>query len=197
MFTSRAEYRLTLRADNADRRLTGRGIALGLVGPERARAFEAKKAALDEALAWARATSMTPNDAARHGLQLNQDGRRRSVIDLLALPGVDAARLRGIYPRLADLSPAIIEQLECEALYAGYLDRQEADILAFRKDESLRLSPDLPYGAIKGLSNEARAKLLATRPMTLGQAGRIEGMTPAALTLVLAWVKKHGSGSRG
>ncbi|NWG72251.1 MAG: tRNA uridine-5-carboxymethylaminomethyl(34) synthesis enzyme MnmG [Parvularculaceae bacterium] len=190
MFTSRAEYRLTLRADNADLRLTGRGVDFGLVGAERARAFHVKRAAREEALAWARATTLTPNEAARHGIQVNQDGRRRTVLDLLALPGMSAARLSAVFPRLADLPRAVIEQLENKALYSGYLDRQEADILAFRKEEQLRLPADLPYAEMTGLSVEIRGKLAATRPLTLGQASRIEGMTPAALTLLLAHVKK-------
>ncbi|MGE0408603.1 MAG: tRNA uridine-5-carboxymethylaminomethyl(34) synthesis enzyme MnmG [Amphiplicatus sp.] len=190
MFTSRAEYRLSLRADNADQRLTARGIAAGLVGAERARAFHVKQAALAEARAFAMAETITPSEAAKVGLALNQDGRRRSVLDLLAMPGIAVADLARIWPRLGALAPALAEQLEIEALYAGYLHRQEADILAFRKDESLRLPADLPYAEIKGLSNEARAKLLEARPLTLGQAGRIEGMTPAALAVILAWVKK-------
>jgi len=197
MFTSRAEYRLSLRADNSDRRLTPRGIAAGLVGGPRAKMFHVKHCALEEALSWARATSLTPAEAARHGLSLNQDGRRRSVIDLLALPGIGLAELAAIWPRLGELPAPVAEQIEIEALYSGYLVRQEADILAFRRDESLRLPADLPYGEIKGLSNETRAKLLETRPLTLGQAGRIEGMTPAALAVVLAWMKKHGARAVG
>ncbi|HXI87424.1 MAG TPA: tRNA uridine-5-carboxymethylaminomethyl(34) synthesis enzyme MnmG [Parvularculaceae bacterium] len=197
MFTSRAEYRLSLRADNADQRLTPKGVGAGLVGAERARAFHVKQAALEEARAFARRETLTPNEAARHGLALNQDGRRRSVFDLLALPDVRLVDLARIWPRLGELSRDVAEQLEIEALYAGYLDRQEADILAFRKDESLRLSPDLPYSEIKGLSNEVRGKLLEARPMTLGQAGRIEGVTPAALAVVLAWVKKNGARAAG
>jgi tRNA uridine 5-carboxymethylaminomethyl modification enzyme len=191
MFTSRAEYRLTLRADNADLRLTPKGVAAGLVGGERARVFHVKQAGLAAALAYARAEGMTPSEAARRGVALNQDGRRRSLLDLLAHPGVDRARLAAAFPALAEMPRAIVEQLECEALYSGYLGRQEADILAFRKEEGLRLDPDLPYAEIKGLSNEARAKLLAARPATLGQAGRIEGMTPAALAVLLAWMKKQ------
>ncbi len=192
MFTSRAEYRLSLRADNADQRLTEKGIALGLVGAERARLFHVKQQALDAARAWARATTLTPNEAARHGITLNQDGRRRSVTELLGLPGMDAVRLAAVWPEIANLPKAVVEQLEIDGLYAGYLDRQEADILAFRKEESLRLPADLPYAEMKGLSNEMRQKLDAVRPLTLGQAGRIEGVTPAALAVVLAWVKKHG-----
>ncbi|MEE2690220.1 MAG: tRNA uridine-5-carboxymethylaminomethyl(34) synthesis enzyme MnmG [Pseudomonadota bacterium] len=197
MFTSRAEYRLSLRADNADQRLTPRGAAAGLVGAERARVFHVKQKALAEARAWAEAASLTPNEAAKHGLSLNQDGRRRTALDLLAMPGIAFADLARIWPRLAALPKPIAEQLEIEALYAGYLHRQEADILAFRKDEQLRLPADLPYGEIKGLSHEVRGKLEAARPMTLGQAGRIEGVTPASLAVLLAWVKKNGARAVG
>ncbi|MGD9799529.1 MAG: tRNA uridine-5-carboxymethylaminomethyl(34) synthesis enzyme MnmG, partial [Parvularculaceae bacterium] len=191
MFTSRAEYRLTLRADNADLRLTGRGEKLGLVGWERAEAFHVKQRLLGEARGWAHATGMTPNEAAKYGVAINQDGRRRSVIDLLALPGVNLDKLAAIWPEAGALRRDVAEQLEIEALYSGYLDRQEADILAFRKDESLRLPADLPYDEIKGLSHEARARLSQTRPATLGQAGRVEGVTPAALAVLLAWLRKN------
>lgn len=190
MFTSRAEYRLTLRADNADQRLTPLGIAAGIVGGERAQMFHVKKASLDKARAWAGATTLTPNEAARHGLKINQDGRRRSVIDLLALPGVTRETLRAIWPEFGAMNDAVAEQLEFDALYAGYLNRQEADIIAFKKDETLALPADLDYAVIPGLSNEVRTKLNATRPTTLGQAGRIEGVTPAAQALLLAWMKK-------
>jgi tRNA uridine 5-carboxymethylaminomethyl modification enzyme len=191
MFTSRAEYRLTLRADNADLRLTERGEALGLVGGERAEAFHVKRRLLDDARAWARAQGLTPYEAAKYGIAINQDGRRRNVFDLLAMPGVGAADLARIWPETASFRKDVAEQLEIEALYAGYLGRQEADILAFKKDEALRLPADLPYAAIKGLSHEVRTKLEATRPATLGQAGRVEGVTPASLAVLLAWVRKN------
>jgi len=190
MFTSRAEYRLTLRADNADQRLTPVGIAAGIVGPARAEMFHVKQSALEAARQWARETTITPNEAAKHGLKINQDGRRRSVSELLALPEVDLAALAAIWPELARLPVPVAEQLAFDALYAGYLHRQEADIIAFKKDESLSLPADLDYAAITGLSNEVRSKLIDARPATLGQAGRIEGVTPAALALLLAWVKK-------
>lgn len=193
MFTSRAEYRLTLRADNADQRLTPVGIAAGIVGLERAAMFHVKQSALKKARDWARETALTPNEAARHGIRLNQDGRRRSVTDLLALPDIGLEDLQKIWPQLGDMQPAVTEQLAFDALYAGYLHRQEADILAFKKDESLPLPRDLDYAAIKGLSNEVRQKLMDAAPTTLGQAGRIEGVTPAALALLLAWVKKNGA----
>ncbi|WP_375204737.1 tRNA uridine-5-carboxymethylaminomethyl(34) synthesis enzyme MnmG [Hyphococcus sp.] len=191
MFTSRAEYRLTLRADNADQRLTPIGIAAGIVGEARAEMFHVKQSALDAARVWANGTTLTPNEAEKYGLKLNKDGRRRSIIDLLALPGLGLSQLSAIWPEIAALDDAVAEQLAFDALYAGYLHRQEADIVAFKKDESLRLPADLDYTAITGLSNEVRQKLIDARPSTLGQAGRIEGVTPAALALLLAWVKKN------
>ncbi|MCG8441153.1 MAG: tRNA uridine-5-carboxymethylaminomethyl(34) synthesis enzyme MnmG [Caulobacterales bacterium] len=191
MFTSRAEYRLTLRADNADQRLTPRGAGLGLVGAERARAYGAKADALSGARAMARELALTPQEAARHGLTVNQDGRRRSAHDLLAYPDIGFEDLAAIWPALGELEPAVREQVEIDAVYAGYLERQEADILAFRRDEALSLPGDLDYGAVGGLSHEAREKLAAARPATLGQAGRIEGVTPGALTALLAHVKRR------
>ncbi|MBI1180405.1 MAG: tRNA uridine-5-carboxymethylaminomethyl(34) synthesis enzyme MnmG [Alphaproteobacteria bacterium] len=190
MFTSRAEYRLRLRADNADQRLTARGMAVGCVGAARARAFEAKMQALDEARALARSLSLTPNEAAGHGLQVNQDGRRRSAHELLALPEMTVDRLAGLWPALGRFGAAVREQLEIDGRYAGYMARQEADIVAFRRDESLALPSDLDYGAVAGLSNEIREKLLRTRPVTLGAAARISGVTPAALTALLGHVRR-------
>ncbi len=190
MFTSRAEYRLTLRADNTDLRLTARGVALGLVGRDRAEAFHVKRRLIDEARDWANTHSLTPNEAARLGVAVNQDGRRRTATDLLALSGVTLRTLAGVWPEAGSFRPDVAEQIEIEALYAGYLDRQEADILAFRKDESLRLPQDLPYASITGLSHEVRLKLAEARPATLGQAGRIEGVTPASLAVLLAWHRK-------
>lgn len=190
MFTSRAEYRLTLRADNADQRLTSRGMSLGLVGGRRAAAFEAKRAALEEARAQARSWSLTPAEAARVGLAVNADGQRRDLLQLLACPGVDLDRLAGIWPEVAAWTPAVREQITVEAAYAGYLDRQEADVAAFRREENTLLSPDLDYGALGGLSAEIREKLARVRPLTLGQASRIEGVTPGALTALLAHAKR-------
>jgi len=191
MFTSRAEYRLLLRADNADQRLTPMGLAAGCVGPERAAAFQAKSEALGAARAWARTAALTPPQARAAGLNVNQDGARRTVLDLLAYPDIGVDRLRPIWPELDRFANDVLEQLEIDALYAGYLDRQKADIAAFRRDEDLELPDDLDYGAIRGLSNEARAKLEAARPGTLGRASRIEGVTPAAVMLLLAHVKKR------
>jgi tRNA uridine 5-carboxymethylaminomethyl modification enzyme len=189
MFTSRAEYRLSLRADNADRRLTPLGIAQGLVGTARREAFARKRRALAEARALAEGLHLTPNEAARHGLALNKDGIRRSALDLLAYPGIDVARLATIWPELGRVDRFAAEQIEIDAKYAVYLDRQRADIESFRRDEAVRLD-DLPFDRLPGLSNELREKLLAAGPATLGQAARIDGMTPAALALLLAEAKR-------
>jgi tRNA uridine 5-carboxymethylaminomethyl modification enzyme len=191
MFTSRAEYRLTLRADNADQRLTQRGIALGCVGPERQRRHVQKMSALAAATEFARSVSLTPNEAERYGLTLNRDGQRRSAFELLSFPSIGIDIVRGIWPRLRDFPTRILEQLEIDAKYDVYLSRQAADIAAFRRDESLTLPDGLNYAGVKGLSNEARQKLSSVRPQTIGQAGRIDGMTPAALTLLVAHVRRN------
>ena len=190
MFTSRAEFRLTLRADNADQRLTGAGIALGLVGSERRRIYETKAAELAAARARARELTLTPKEAERAGLRLNEDGQRRNLLQLLAFPQMGFDRLAELWPDITAWSPAVREQVEIDALYAGYLDRQAADVEAFRRDENLRLPQDLDYARVGGLSNEAREKLAAVQPATLGQAARIEGITPGALTALLAHVRR-------
>ncbi|VCU07686.1 tRNA uridine 5-carboxymethylaminomethyl modification enzyme MnmG [Rhodoplanes serenus] len=194
MFTSRAEYRLTLRADNADQRLTGRGIEIGCVGAERAGLYRARMAALDAARSLARSLTVTPTEAARHGLALNRDGQRRSAFDLLAYPTIGLADVARIWPELGALDPAIAAQIEIDAKYAVYLDRQHADIAAFRRDEGITVPEDLDYAAVPGLSNEARQKLTAARPRTLGQAGRLDGLTPAALMLLAAHLRRPGRG---
>lgn len=191
MFTSRAEYRLTLRADNADQRLTDVGIAAGVVGGDRAKAWTAKAEALTAGRALAAALKATPPELARRGLTINQDGVPRSAADLLAYPDITVERLTAIWPELAGLRADVVEQLEIDGRYAGYIDRQEADIVAFRKDENLVLSPDIDYLALPGLSNEVRQKLQAAKPATLGQAGRLPGMTPAALTVLLGHVRRR------
>jgi tRNA uridine 5-carboxymethylaminomethyl modification enzyme len=196
MFTSRAEYRLSLRADNADQRLTELGIGLGLVGSVRARAYRAKAEQLAGARAMLGGLGLTPNQAARHGIALNRDGVRRTAFDLLSYPDIDMARLAVIWPELAGIDRSVAEQIEIDARYAVYLDRQEADIAAFRRDESVAIPTDLTYGTISGLSNELREKLEAACPATLGQAARIDGMTPAALTLVLAESKRRAASGR-
>ncbi len=190
MFTSRAEYRLSLRADNADQRLTGRGLLLGCVGGERAAVWGAKADALIAARALARSVSLTPNEAKAHGLALNQDGVRRTAFDLLSRPGITISDLARIWPAFGTLDPRIAEQIEIDAVYAVYLDRQSADIEAFQREENRAVPDSLDYANIAGLSSELRIKLEAVRPKTIGQAGRIEGMTPAALTLLLAHARR-------
>ena len=190
MFTSRAEYRLTLRADNADQRLTGQGIAIGCVGGERATRHRAKMADLEAARAFARSVSLTPTEAQRHGLALNRDGQRRTAFDLLAYPNLGLADLARIWPQLGQLAPSIGAQLEIDAKYAAYIDRQAEDVAAFRRDESLVLPEDLDFTQISGLSNEMKQKFAAQRPRTVGQASRLDGVTPAALTLLAAHVRR-------
>jgi tRNA uridine 5-carboxymethylaminomethyl modification enzyme len=192
MFTSRAEYRLTLRADNADQRLTDKGIALGCVGPVRARAHRAKMAALDAARAMAREFVVTPSQAERHGLALRKDGQRRSAFELLSYPDIGIGDVARIWPRLGELPAKIAEQLEIDAKYEVYLSRQAADVESYRRDESLTLPDGLDYAALPGLSNEVRHKLQTHRPRTIGQAGRIDGITPAALTLLVAHLRRQG-----
>jgi len=193
MFTSRAEYRLTLRADNADLRLTPKAMALGVLTPERAKDFSQKRSALDAAMRACKTVSVSPNVARKHGLKVNQDGRKRSPFELLAYADIQFDDLLSIWPELEEISPRVREQIEIEAQYAGYMDRQEADILAFQKDEAIHIPADFDYGRISGLRTELKNKLEATRPATLGQAGRIEGMTPAALILLLGFLKKDRS----
>jgi len=191
MFTSRAEYRLSLRADNADQRLTPKGIELGCVGAGRTRKFADKMREIEAARALAHALSLTPPQAEARGLKVNQDGQRRDALALLAYPSIEFAQLAAIWPELGSLSRQAREQLEIDAMYSGYLERQALDVEAFKRDEDLRLSPDLDYAAVGGLSNEVREKLSNARPVTLGQASRIEGVTPGALTALLAHVKRE------
>jgi tRNA uridine 5-carboxymethylaminomethyl modification enzyme len=190
MFTSRAEYRLTLRADNADQRLTDKGIALGCVGHARTQRHRDKMAALMAAKTLAKSLTMTPNEAARHGLALNRDGVRRSAFELLAYPEIDWEALRGIWPALSAVDPSIAVHLEIDAKYDVYLKRQTADVDAFRRDEGLVLA-DIDYADVPGLSNEARSKLEAARPRTVGQAGRLDGLTPAALGILAAYLRRE------
>jgi len=187
MFTSRAEYRLTLRADNADQRLTRLGQDSGIVGTERAKAFADKLDRLNVSRETLKRLTLTPSEAAKHGLTIRMDGIRRDGLQLLSL--TEFPELVRIWPELGSMSLDIVEQLEIDAQYAGYLDRQDADIVAFRRDEGRALPAGLDYGAVIGLSNEVRQKLERIRPATLGQAARIEGVTAAALTLILAHVK--------
>ena len=190
MFTSRAEYRLPLRADNADQRLTRLGTDLGCVGAERRTAFERKCRALADGRELLERLTLTPNEAARHGLDITKDGRRRSAFELLAYPGIDLWRLRAIWPNIGNIDAGVATQLEVDARYAHYVDRQEADVVAFRKDEGVAIPLDFDFAAVAGLSAEVRQKLDALRPATLAQASRMEGMTPAALMLLLAHLRK-------
>ena len=190
MFTSRAEYRLSLRADNADQRLTPKGLEVGCVGAERRRAFADKMSEIDAARALAQTLALTPAQAVKHGLQVNQDGQRRDALQLLAYPGVTIEKLADVWPELRGLSATAREQIEIDAMYAGYLTRQAIDVEAFKRDEDMRLDPALDYARVGGLSSEVREKLSAARPVTLGQASRIEGVTPGALTALLAHAKR-------
>ncbi|MBE7197012.1 MAG: tRNA uridine-5-carboxymethylaminomethyl(34) synthesis enzyme MnmG [Parafilimonas terrae] len=190
MFTSRSEYRLSLRVDNADERLTARGLTYGVVGAERAAHFAQSQRHLIEVRARLDALSLTPTQAAAHGITLNRDGIRRSAFQLLSYPEIEWSRLAAVWPELAAVPPRIADRLRTDATYAVYLDRQSADIAAFRRDEAVRLPEGLDYAAISGLSNEMRFKLETVRPGTLGQAARIEGVTPAALTLLAAHAKR-------
>ena len=190
MFTSRAEYRLRLRADNADQRLTEKGLAWGLVGRARAAGFAEKMAALESGRQLLEGLEATPDVLRNAGVQVKRDGVRRSAFDLLRRAEVSRGQLQGLWPEIGGLPSAVFDQLEIESCYAAYLDRQDADIRAFRRDESLALPQDLDYGRVGGLSNEVREILQRARPATLGAASRLPGMTPAALVALLAVVRR-------
>jgi tRNA uridine 5-carboxymethylaminomethyl modification enzyme len=191
MFTSRSEYRLSLRIDNADERLTAKGLALGCVGARRSEVFRISQARLAEARERLGALMLTPTEAARHGIALNRDGIRRSALQLLSHPGMSLGHLAAVWPELRGWPAALAERVETDAAYAVYLDRQEADIAAHRRDEAIELPEFIEFLGLPGLSNEIRGKLDLIRPRTLGQAARIEGMTPAAITLLAAHARKR------
>jgi tRNA uridine 5-carboxymethylaminomethyl modification enzyme len=190
MFTSRAEFRLRLRVDNADQRLTPLGVDLGCVGPERRAAFARRSSALEAGRTLLDSLSLSPNQAAAHDLQINRDGRRRTAFELLAFPDVDLARLRNIWPQLGSLDAPIVRQLEVDARYASYVARQAVDVAVLQREEARAIPADLDFGEISGLSNEVVQKLERHRPATLAHAGRIDGMTPSALLLLLAHIRK-------
>ncbi len=196
MFTSRAEYRLTLRADNADQRLTPLGIAAGCVKSERSQAFAAKAKWLAEGEKLLRSLTLTPDQAAKHGLSINRDGRRRSAFELLAYPEIELSRVAEIWPEIRTIDVRIADQLSANARYAVYVKRQELDIASFRKDEVIAIPADFLFAALPGLSTELRQKLERHRPASLGQAARLDGMTPAALMLLLAHLKKGPAAKR-
>ncbi len=191
MFTSRAEFRLSLRADNADERLTPRAMALGIVSPERAAKFGKMQERVAQARALALDTKLTPNEAARHGLEINRDGVRRSAYDLLAHPEVDVAWLVRVDPRFGELDAKTAEALETEAKYAVYLDRQRADVEQIRREEGRLIPDELDFAQVAGLSNELKQKMCERRPRSIADAQRLDGMTPAALALIAAHVRNH------
>lgn len=191
MFTSRAEFRLSLRADNADQRLTPRAIEIGCAGETRRRAFEKKLEALNTGRSMLDAMSVTPKQAVEAGIKVNADGQRRSGFDLLAFPDVGFDEIERLSPELAEIAPEIRDQLSRDALYANYIKRQQGDVAAMKRDEAQEIPIDFNFDAIDGLSNELRQKLSKVRPETLGQAGRVDGMTPAALTLILAKLRQQ------
>jgi tRNA uridine 5-carboxymethylaminomethyl modification enzyme len=197
MFTSRSEYRLSLRVDNADERLTGRGLAAGCVGSVRAAKFSAQQAELQQLRRCLDELTLTPQEAARHGLELNRDGQRRSAFQLLSYPHIGWQRLAAVWPELGEVARATADRLETDATYAVYLDRQSADIAAHRRDEGVALDERLDFQALPGLSNEIKAKLDLVRPRTLGQAARIEGITPAAITILAAHARRSAGATVG
>ena len=190
MFTSRAEYRLILRSDNADQRLTPIANAIGGVSKVRNTIYTSKIDKIKEVVKKVSDLSETPNTLKKHGLSVNQDGIRRSVTDLLAYPNITKQSLISVWPKLSNIPDFAWEHLETEAVYSGYIERQARDIAAFRRDEGLRIPESFNYQEIGGLSNEVISKLEKVRPLTLGQASRIEGVTPGSLTAVLAHVRK-------
>ena len=193
MFTSRAEFRLSLRADNADQRLTDLGLAMGCVGVSRETSHRTKSEALTLARAEAASLTLTPTQAEKAGLPVRADGQRRNLTQLLAYPTIGFEDLMQIWPQIGSWRADVREQVEIDAAYSGYMDRQAVDAAAFRKDENLRLPSGLDYGAIGALSNEVREKLKTVQPATLGQAARIEGVTPGALTALLAYVRRQAA----
>jgi tRNA uridine 5-carboxymethylaminomethyl modification enzyme len=192
MFTSRSEFRLSLRVDNADERLTPLGLAAGCVGPAREQKFREVLARLEHVRNRLHSWTLTPQEAAKHGLSLNRDGIRRSAFQLLSYPDLDWAALARVWPEMHEVEPSVANRLASEAQYAVYMDRQRADVAAFKRDEAILLDEGIDYATLSGLSQELRGKLAAVQPTTLGQAARIEGITPAAITLLAAHARRRG-----
>jgi tRNA uridine 5-carboxymethylaminomethyl modification enzyme len=197
MFTSRAEYRLSLRADNADERLTPRAIELGIASVDRCQRFKQRNEALNDARALLRRLSLTPTEARKRGLEINQDGVRRSAFELLSHSDLNLARLSGIWPEMKSIPVQVAERLETEARYSVYLERQEADVALLKREEARSIPVDLDYAAMAGLSNELKQKLVLRRPRSLSEAQRIDGMTPAALAIVLTHAQAHDRVQQG
>jgi tRNA uridine 5-carboxymethylaminomethyl modification enzyme len=193
MFTSRAEYRLSLRADNADIRLTQKGIDMGCVGPERSAKFVSYARSVDDARAMLKSLSVTPKQGAAHGLALNQDGQRRTAYELLAYPNQSLSGLTSVWPELKTVDPKVADALEIESTYSVYMNRQAADIGSTMRDESKLIPDAFDYSNVPGLSNELRLKLAQHKPVNMAQAAKVDGMTPAALALILALVKKEAA----
>ena len=190
MFTSRAEYRLSLRADNADTRLTQLGINIGLINSERAKLFTKKMNKINDLCNSLKSLKISPNEAQKFNIKIAKDGVKRSAFEILSRDGVTFKKLRSIWRKIPKAAKDEEEQIEISAHYSGYLDKQEADILAFRKDENLIIPKDIDYSKLSGLSNEVKSKFKLIRPKTMGQALRIDGITPAAAYILLSHVKK-------
>lgn len=197
MFTSRAEFRLSLRADNADERLTQKAVDLGIVSAERTRRFEEIRMRIDQARALAKQVRFTPNEAASHGLEINRDGVRRSAYELLAYPDVDVDWLSRIDSQFATIDAKTAEALEIEAKYSVYLDRQKADAEQLRREEGRLIPGDLDFGGVSGLSNELKQKMRDRKPRSVAEAQRMEGMTPAALAVIVAHIRNAEVAEKG